>query len=117
MNSPRKQPAVARLIRILQDTAGLSVAEIAACACVPEPTLSRWATDQESPDSQLQQNISELAEIVLRLSEYYTAEEIRAWLYARHPQLDGRRAIDSVLEGQSGDVVAVLDRLDAAAYI
>ena len=45
------------------------------------------------------------------------AEEIRAWLYARHPQLDGRRAIDLIHEDRSEEVLNILDRLDADVYL
>ncbi len=53
----------------------------------------------------------------MRLSEYYSAEEIRAWLYARHPQLEGARAIDRIHEDRSEEVLNILERLDADAYL
>jgi uncharacterized protein (DUF2384 family) len=53
----------------------------------------------------------------MRLSEYYSAEETRAWLYAIHPQLDGERAIDLIHQDRSEEVLNILDRLDADAYI
>ena len=53
----------------------------------------------------------------MRLSEYYSRDEVRAWLYARHPQLDGERAIDLVHGERTEDVLAILDRLDADSYI
>ena len=52
-----------------------------------------------------------------RLGEYYDPKEIRAWLYARHPQLDGERAIDLIHDDRTEDVLAILDRLDADAYL
>jgi uncharacterized protein (DUF2384 family) len=61
--------------------------------------------------------LSDLHYVVGRLQEYYNAEEIRAWLYARHPQLDGERAIDVINQEQSERVLNVLDRLDAEAYL
>ena len=53
----------------------------------------------------------------MRLGEYYGNEEVRAWLYARHPQLDGARAIDLIHDGRTEEVIAKLDRLDADAYL
>jgi uncharacterized protein (DUF2384 family) len=55
--------------------------------------------------------------IVARLQEYYTADEIRTWLDARHPQLDGGRAIDLIHQNRSEAVLRVLDRLDAEVYL
>ena len=55
--------------------------------------------------------------IVSRLDEYYTPEEVRLWLYAPHPQLEGQRAIDFIVSERAEDVIAILDRLDAEAYL
>lgn len=61
--------------------------------------------------------MSDLSYVVMRLSECYSHEEVRAWLYARHPQLEGRRAIDLIHDERTEDVIAILDRLDADAYL
>ena len=53
----------------------------------------------------------------MRLSEYYSPEEIRAWLYSRHPQLDGARAMDLIQKDRSEEVLNILDRLDADVYL
>jgi uncharacterized protein (DUF2384 family) len=55
--------------------------------------------------------------IVRRLLEYYSPDEIRARLYARHPQLEGKRAIDLIHEAKSIEVLRVLDRLDSGVYL
>ena len=34
-----------------------------------------------------------------------------------HPQLKGRRAIDVIRDDRTEDVITVLDRLDADAYV
>ena len=44
-------------------------------------------------------------------------EQVRAWLSAPHPQLEGKRAIDLIRNKQTEEVIAILDRLDADAYI
>ncbi|MXY71347.1 MAG: DUF2384 domain-containing protein [Gammaproteobacteria bacterium] len=63
------------------------------------------------------QIMSDLSYIVMRLGEYYGHEEVRAWLYARHPQLEGARAIDLIHDERTEEVIAILDRLDADAYL
>jgi hypothetical protein len=59
----------------------------------------------------------DLAQVVMRLSGYYSDEEVRAWLYAHHRQLNGERVIDLIHDGRFKEVVAILDRLDADAYL
>ena len=61
--------------------------------------------------------MSDLSYVVMRLSEYYSKDEVRAWLYARHPQLQGNRAIDAIFDDRTEEVIAILDRLDADAYL
>jgi hypothetical protein len=45
--------------------------------------------------------LSDLHYIVGRLQEFYSADGIRIWLYARHPQLHGERAIDLINRRES----------------
>ena len=45
------------------------------------------------------------------------ADEIRTWLYARHPQLDGKRAIDLINQNRSEEILRILDRLDSDVYL
>jgi hypothetical protein len=84
---------------------------------VSKATVSRWANGQKAPHPRTQLIMSDLSYVVMRLSEYYTPEEVRAWLYACHPQLGGERAIDLIHDNRTEEVIAILDRLDADAYL
>ena len=108
---------VIQFMERLQNTGGLKGTDIANFAGVSKATVSRWASGQKSPHPKTQLIMSDLAYVVMRLSEYYSNEEIRAWLYARHPQLDGARAIDLIHDDRSEEIIAILDRLDADAYL
>ena len=39
------------------------------------------------------------------------------WLFARHPQLGGERPIDVINDERSEEVLDILERLDAGAYV
>jgi len=39
------------------------------------------------------------------------------WLFARHPQLAGERAIDVINAERSEEVLGILDRLDSGAHL
>ena len=116
MSSVLEKPVV-RFLRDLQKTGGLKGTDIANFTDVSKATVSRWSNGQKSPHSRTQLILSDLHYVVMRLSEYYSAEEIRAWLYARHPQLDGKRAIDLIHEDRSEEILNILDRLDADVYL
>jgi uncharacterized protein (DUF2384 family) len=51
-----------------------------------------------------------------RLSDFYTPDEMRLWLHASHPMLDGRRAIDLIKIGHTHEVFAVIENLDEGAF-
>lgn len=111
------QSAVARYISELNDQGNLRGVDIANITDVSPATVSRWTTGTHKPQPNTQLILSDLHYIVGRLQEYYSREEIRLWLYAPHPQLEGRRAIDLIVQNKSDQVIAVLDRLDADVYV
>ncbi|MCH8168854.1 MAG: DUF2384 domain-containing protein [Proteobacteria bacterium] len=116
MSSVVERPVVQFLIGLRQ-TGGLRGTDIANFTDVSKATVSRWTNGQKSPHPRTQLILSDLHYVVMRLSEYYNAEEIRAWLYARHPQLEGARAIDFIHEDRCEAVLNILDRLDADVYL
>ena len=116
MNEAAAKPVVQFIAR-LQEDGGLKGTDIANFTGVSKATVSRWSSGRKSPHPKTQLIMSDLSYVVMRLSEYYSQEEVRAWLYARHPQLEGRRAIDLIHAERTEDVIAILDRLDADAYL
>ncbi len=43
--------------------------------------------------------------------------ETRLWLHAKHPLLIIERAIDLIIADRTQEVLAVVERLDAGAYL
>lgn len=111
------QNTVVRFIRELDEHGGLKGTDIANFVDVSKSTVSRWANGVMAPKPETQLLLSDLHYVVQRLDEYYSPEEVRVWLYARHPQLEGERAIDVILNKESERVIAILDRLDSDVYI
>ena len=113
----KRAPAFVQLIDRLCETGGFKDTDIANFTGVSAATVSRWATGREAPRPETQLLVSDLAFVATRLGEYYDPNEIRAWLYAPHPQLDGERAIDLIHDDRTDDVLAILDRLDAGVCL
>jgi uncharacterized protein (DUF2384 family) len=109
--------AVARYIDTLQDRGGLKGTDIANFADVSSATVHRWKAGSHIPHPNTQILLAQLHYVVSRLDEYYAPDEVRLWLYAPHPQLEGQRAIDLIVGGRTAEVIAILDRLDAEVYI
>jgi transcriptional regulator with XRE-family HTH domain len=108
---------VSKYIDGLAEVGGLSGTDIANITDVSKATVSRWKSGTIRPHPKTQLVLSDLYYVVDRLREYYSADEIRVWLYARHPQLGGARAIDLINQNKSEEVLRVLDRLDAEVYL
>ena len=109
--------AVSRILDDLRERGGLRGADIANIVDASPPTVSRWATGKTSPPLRTQTVIAELRYIVDRLSDFYTPEETRLWLHASHPLLGNDRAIDLITAGRTEEVLAVIERLDAGAFL
>lgn len=52
-----------------------------------------------------------------RLAEHYTETELDLWIYRPHPQLGDVPPRSLVDQGRAEEVHALIDRLDAGAYI
>ena len=116
MSTAQTKP-VMHFIQRLQQAGGLKGTDIANLAGVSKSTVSRWVSGRKSPHPDTQLKMSDLSYVVQRLGEYYAEDEVRVWLYARHPQLQGERAIDLIFDDRTEEVIAILDRLDADAYL
>ena len=108
---------IVQFLARLQKDGGLKETDIANFTGVSRATVSRWGSGRKSPHPKTQLILSDLAYVVMRLGEYYSVEEVRAWLFARHSQLAGRRAVELIRDDRTEDVIAILDRLEADAYV
>jgi len=91
--------------------------EIANIVGASPPTVSRWTKGRASPPLHTQTIIADLRYVVDRLADFYTPEETRLWLHTSRPLLNNKRAIDLIRSGRMEDVLAVIERLDAGAYL
>jgi transcriptional regulator with XRE-family HTH domain len=109
--------AVARIIDDLRTRGGLQGKDIANIVDVSTATVSRWSRGNASPNLRTQTVIADLRYVVERLSDFYTPDETRLWLHSKHPLLNGERAIDLINNDRTEEVLAVIERLDAGAYV
>src|SRR5260370_510020 len=84
--------AVSKIIEDLRDRGGLKGTDVANIASVSPATVSRWTAGKALPHPKTQLVISDLRYVVDRLSEFYTPDETRLWLYSKHRLLNGERA-------------------------
>ena len=111
------QGAVAGYLEGLLANGLLKGTDIANVTDVSPATVSRWRKGVMKPHPRNELILSDLYYIVQRLQEYYSTGEIRSWLYARHPQLNGERAIDLIHQERTIEVLKTLDRLDTDVFL
>jgi hypothetical protein len=118
--SPIRRPdmasAVSKIIDDLRERGGLKGTDVANIADVSPATVSRWTAGTALPHPKTQLVISDLRYVVDRLSDLYTPQETRLWLYSKHRLLDGERAIDLIHRGEADKVLAVIESLDEGTY-
>ncbi len=108
--------AVAKILDDLRDRGGLKGTDVANMTSVSPATVSRWTSGKAFPQPKTQLLISDLRYVVDRLAEFYSPDETRIWLYARHPLLNGERAIELIHEDRTAEVLAVIEGLDESTY-
>ena len=108
--------AIAKILDDLRERGGLKGTDVANMTCVSPATLSRWSAGKAFPQPRTQLLISDLRYVVDRLAEFYSPDETRIWLYAKHPLLHGERAIDLIHAGRSDEVLRVIEGLDESTY-
>jgi transcriptional regulator with XRE-family HTH domain len=112
----QKMSAVSKIIEDLRDRGGLKGTDVANIASVSPATVSRWTAGKALPHPKTQLIISDLRYVVDRLSEFYTPDETRLWLYSKHRLLNGERAIDLINQGDADKILAVIESLDEGSF-
>jgi DNA-binding transcriptional regulator YiaG len=114
--SKKMTSAVSKIIEDLRDRGGLKGTDVANIASVSPATVSRWTAGKALPHPKTQLVISDLRYVVDRLSEFYTPDETRLWLYSKHRLLNGERAIDLINQGEADKILAVIESLDEGSF-
>jgi len=108
--------AVTKIIDDLRERGGLKGMDVANITAVSPATVSRWTSGKAFPHPKTQLLISDLRYVVDRLSEFYSPDETRLWLYSKHRLLNGERAIDLLHKGRADEVLMVIESLDESTY-
>ena len=108
--------AVAKIIEDLRERGSLKGSDVANIAAVSPATVSRWTAGTAFPHPKTQLVISDLRYVVERLADFYSPEETRIWLHAKHRLLSGSRAIDLIHDGKTDEVLSVIESLDEGTF-
>jgi uncharacterized protein (DUF2384 family) len=104
----------ARIIRDLRETA-LTTTELADIAGVKDRQVHHWAAGTHRPTGPKRDRLLEVAYIVDQLKDVYKPEGVDIWLHGRNRDLNGKRPIDLLREGDFAAVLNAVERLTTGA--
>jgi transcriptional regulator with XRE-family HTH domain len=108
---------IIRKLDSLRKAGAMNITDVANVLGTTPATVSRWNSGKASPQRSKELLLVELEYIVDRLREFYTPEEARLWLFARHRLLNGRKPADLIQEGDIEPVLAAIEQLSDLVYV
>lgn len=95
-------------LRVLEQVTGSGITQVELGKAVGAQvrTVQTWAAGDNHPTGIRAQRLLDIQTIVNLLRDTYTAEGIKIWLHSRNRNLELRRPIDLLIEGQ---IEAVLE--------
>lgn len=109
--------AIAVRLDRIQERGGISGREVAQLLNTTPQTVSRWRQGRVSPQPHALERLLMLDWLADQLAEVYSPEEARLWLFSPNEELDGSRPADAIADERIDDVLAIIDRLQSAAYV
>ena len=108
--------AVARKLDSIRESGGISAREIAQLLETTPQTVSRWQTGRSMPRPNSLTRLLRLEWLAGQLAQVYHPDDARVWLFSPHRDLDGERPVDLIAHDRMDEVLAIIDRLQSAAY-
>lgn len=109
--------AVASRLNSIQKRASITSSEVADLLRTTPQTISRWRRKNVQLEQERLRLLLDLDWLAAQLADYYSPDEARMWLFARHPLISGERPFDRIRRGQIEDVLALIDQLDSSAVV
>jgi hypothetical protein len=85
--------------------AGITQAELGQAVGAGPRSVQNWVSGQNTPRGKTAERLLDLRTIVEILRDSYTEEGIKIWLHSRNRNLDLRRPIDLLTQGQMDEVL------------
>jgi transcriptional regulator with XRE-family HTH domain len=109
--------ALAEQLDRLKRRAGIRFREIARLLDTTPQTVSRWKSGKVEPHPEMLKHLLVLTWLAEELSEFYTPDQARIWLFKPHKLLKGDTPADRIQEGKLDDVRALIAQLKDGAYV
>lgn len=101
-------PAVTASIKELLDSGVIDAVDVARITGVTPRSVNRWATAKGAPRRAAEDRLLELEAVVEVLRGVLRDESARLWLRSPNPDLDWRKPIDLIAEGEYRRVIGAI---------
>jgi transcriptional regulator with XRE-family HTH domain len=108
--------ALAERLEKIKARGGITGRDVAQLLDTTPETVSRWSAGRIDPPHERLQRLLELEFFLTELSEFYSPDEVRLWLFSPHRLLGGETAAVRIQDGTQ-DVFALLDQIRSGAYL
>jgi DNA-binding XRE family transcriptional regulator len=109
--------ALAERLEKIKELGGITGRDVAQLLDTTPETVSRWSNGRIDPQRERLQRLLELEFFLTELSEFYSPDEAKLWLFSPHKLLGGETAAARIQAGKTQDVFALLDQLRSGAYL
>jgi Protein of unknown function (DUF2384)./Helix-turn-helix. len=101
----------------IKELAGITGRDVAQLLDTTPETVSRWSTGKIDPQRERLQRLLDLEFFLTELSEFYSPDQAKLWLFSPHKLLGGETAAARIQRGGTQDVFALLEQLRSGAYV
>lgn len=108
--------AVAERLDRIKSHGGIRGRELAQLLDTTPETISRWNTGRVGPQPDRLQRLLTLEWMLEELSELYTPDQARLWLFSPNRMLQGERPADLIQRGETKQVLTVIDAMREGAF-
>lgn len=109
--------AIARKLESIETKGSLKSVDIANLVSSRPETVSRWRQGKAFPQRDAEKRLLELEFIVDQLSDFYDPLEARLWLFSRQRLLGDKSPAELVQEGQTDQIIAVINQLREGVFL
>jgi hypothetical protein len=109
--------AIARKLDSIEKKGAMRSVDVANVLGARPETVSRWNQGKAFPRPDTQKLLLELEYIVDQLSDLYSPQEARLWLFSRQKLLSGAKPAELIQGGRADEVLNVIGQLREGVFL
>lgn len=109
--------AISRKLSVIQEKGAMRSVDVANLLNARPETVSRWNQGKAFPRPDAEKLLLELEFIIDQLSDIYEPTEARLWLFTPQKLLKGQSPAALIQNGQSHEVIAIVNQLRDSVHV